>query len=120
MQGVDQGLCLVEADGVGREGVEDAGEGLVDRLRTIDLGDHFRVQVGVAGALFAWFWHAAGMVEVAVIFAAEGWASALVAVGHDAVAKGDHLVVFLLGLLHPQGWGVSKSLKIRVQDWEAP
>ena len=49
MQSVDHGLCLVEADGVGCEGLYDRGERLLDGPWTVDVRKRLQIEVWVAG-----------------------------------------------------------------------
>ena len=49
MEGVDHGLGLVEADGVGGDGVQDGGKGLLDSFWSFDVREYLRIKVGIAG-----------------------------------------------------------------------
>ena len=109
MQGVDHGLSLVEADGVGRQGLYDRGERLLDGLRTVDAGKRLQIEAWVTGTRRARSGLTSGTVIVAVVLGAERWAAALVTVRHDVVALGNH-VPSCLGPT-PGRVGVAKSLR---------
>lgn len=109
MQGVDHGLRLVEADGVGSQGLYDRGERLLDGSWTVDVQKGLRIEAWVAGARRACSGLTAGAVIVAIVLAAERWAAASMIVRHDVVALGNHVPSFLGPT--PGRVGVAKSLK---------
>ena len=109
MQGVDHGLCLIEADGVGRQRLYDRGECLLDGPRTVDVRKCLQIEAWVAGTRCARSGLTAGTVIVAIVLAAERGAAALMIVRHDVVALGNHVPSWLGPT--PGRVGVAKSLR---------